>query len=147
MKANSIRFRAAALFMYQGKILVHGEENRTSGEIWYVPPGGGVQYGESSLEALKREIKEELGWSIQNEKLIGAFESFHVINEIEEHEISFVYFAIPKDASVLQTNQFNISEDNGTEKVFTWENITDLAKPGSLLYPRGLLEKIENSKM
>ncbi len=145
MKTDSIRFRAAALFMHKGNILVHESENRNTGETWFVPPGGGVEYGESSLHALKREIKEELGWNIKDEKLIGAFESFHVINEIEEHEISFVYLAAPENSSVFNESEFRISEDNGTRKIFTWKGIPDLAKPGSLLYPKGLLEKIETN--
>jgi 8-oxo-dGTP diphosphatase len=32
----------------------------------YAPPGGGIEEGESEEEALKREIKEELGWDIYN---------------------------------------------------------------------------------
>jgi 8-oxo-dGTP pyrophosphatase MutT (NUDIX family) len=129
--------------MHQGNILVHESENRNIGEIWFVPPGGGVEYGESSLDALKREIMEELGWNIKDEKLIGSFESFHVINDIEEHEISFVYFAKPVNESVFDSREFLISEDNGMKKVFTWKRFADLASPGSLLYPKGLFKKIK----
>jgi len=147
MSLDSIRFKAAALFVHQGNILVEEVENRDTGETWFVPPGGGVEYAESSLQALKREILEELGWNIKDEKLIGSFESFHVINGIEEHEISFVYFAVPENSSVFKESEFRISEDNGNRKIFTWMSIPDLAKPGALLYPKGLLEKVKTSNL
>ena len=74
-----IRFKAAAVFTHQGRVLVHQVENKSTGETWYIPPGGGIEYGESSVEALKREIREEFGWSTKDERLIGSFESFHTI--------------------------------------------------------------------
>jgi len=39
-------------------------------ECWSMP-GGTVEFGETCIEALRREIKEELGMKIYNEKLIN----------------------------------------------------------------------------
>ena len=138
-----IRFKAAAVFMHQGRVLVHQVENESSGETWYIPPGGGIEYGESSLEALKREIREEFGWSTRDERLIGASESFHTINGKQEHEIVFIYFATPVDDAVLEENEFLVLEEDGRKQLYTWKNFETLKKTGSLLYPKGLLEKID----
>ncbi len=142
MKEKSIRFRAAALFLFKGKVLVHKILNRSSGELWFIPPGGGVEYGESSIDALKREIQEELGWETKEHRFINSFESFHLINGIEEHEISFMYFATPVDESVYEIDEFLVVEANGSKQRFRWQTMESLAKPGSLLYPEGLLETI-----
>ncbi|MCI0697849.1 NUDIX domain-containing protein [candidate division KSB1 bacterium] len=141
---KSIRFKAVAVFSHKERVLVHQLENKSTGETWFIPPGGGVEYGESSLAALKREIKEELGWAIQDEKLIGAFESFHFINGREEHEVTFVYFATPINKSVLKINRYSVLEEDGRNQLYRWRSFRALRKPGSLLYPKGLLERISS---
>ena len=40
----------------------------------YETPGGGIQDNESPLDALKREINEEIGYTITNPKLIGQID-------------------------------------------------------------------------
>lgn len=40
---------------------------------YWVLPGGHVNYGETTEEALRREIKEELGISVKVKKLIGVY--------------------------------------------------------------------------
>ncbi len=39
-------------------------------------PGGGVDPGESPLQALHREVGEETGWRIASPRRIGAFQRF-----------------------------------------------------------------------
>ncbi|MEM9420073.1 MAG: NUDIX domain-containing protein [Planctomycetota bacterium] len=142
MNAESIRVRASAVFISRNRILVHVVENQDDGKVWHIPPGGGVQYGESSAEALKREIEEELGWSFSEAYLIGSFESCHSINGVKEHEISFVYFAEPVSDSSRSFTSIEVVEDNGKEKRFLWIDLETLKQPTSILYPEGLLEKI-----
>ncbi|MEM6821913.1 MAG: NUDIX domain-containing protein [Verrucomicrobiota bacterium] len=141
--AKSIRVRAAAIFVNRNRLLVHVVENQDDGKIWHIPPGGGIQYGESSVDALKKEIKEELDWSISGEQLIGSFESYHSINGMKEHEISFVYLAKLLNSSDLSYASREVIEDNGKKKTFQWMDLETLKHPRSLLYPEGLLEKIE----
>lgn len=54
-------------------------------------PGGHVDFGESIIEGLKREIKEELGMDIE----VGdSFYAFTYSNEIKgSHSIEVIYFA------------------------------------------------------
>ncbi len=58
-----IRIRVAALIFHESKILLLA--HRKKNNVYWLPPGGGVGYGESLPEALKREIKEELGIDIE----------------------------------------------------------------------------------
>jgi len=52
--------------------------------------GGKIKLVESSLEALKREIFEEIGEVVQSAKLKGVVENFYSNNEENIQEICFV---------------------------------------------------------
>ena len=53
------RVRVAALIRWQGRILLCRQEK--PGKEYWLLPGGGVDGGESLIEALRRELREELG--------------------------------------------------------------------------------------
>lgn len=50
-------------------------------EEYYVFPGGGVEEGESSDEALEREIKEELSFDIKNYEKVFEVEQLKIYLE------------------------------------------------------------------
>jgi ADP-ribose pyrophosphatase YjhB (NUDIX family) len=53
------RIRVSAILRWEGRILLLRHE-KSAGEIWLLP-GGGVQVGESLVQALQRELREETG--------------------------------------------------------------------------------------
>lgn len=61
------RTRAACIIIYNGKLITIYREKIVNGKLkkYYVIPGGGVEKGETILEAAKREIMEELGIEIE----------------------------------------------------------------------------------
>ena len=46
-------------------------------------PGGGIDPGESPLQALHREVLEETGWRIASPRRLGAFRRFTYMPEYE----------------------------------------------------------------
>lgn len=54
-------------------LLVHHKGLGTNNSLW-APPGGGMQYGESAHEALKREFLEETGLEITVERFLFVHE-------------------------------------------------------------------------
>jgi 8-oxo-dGTP pyrophosphatase MutT (NUDIX family) len=58
-----------------------------------IPVGGGIDFGETSEQAVRREVKEEINADIQDLKLLGLVENLFTCSGIEGHEIIFIYEA------------------------------------------------------
>ena len=54
------RIRVSAMLRWQERVLLCRHEKPPRGEYWLLP-GGGVESGESLVDALYRELREELG--------------------------------------------------------------------------------------
>ncbi len=60
-------------------------------------PGGGIDAGESPLQALHREVREETGWIIARPRRLGAFRRFVYIPEYDmwAEKLCHIYLAEP----------------------------------------------------
>ncbi len=70
---------------------------QTAGVIDVQLPGGGIDPGESPLQALYREVREETGWSIAQPRRLGAFRRFVFMPEYDlwAEKLCHVYVAHP----------------------------------------------------
>jgi 8-oxo-dGTP diphosphatase len=60
-------------------------------------PGGGIDPGESPVQALHREVFEETGWRIARPRRLGAFRRFAYMPEYDlwAEKLCHVYIAYP----------------------------------------------------
>jgi 8-oxo-dGTP pyrophosphatase MutT (NUDIX family) len=77
--------RAAAIII-QNNLLALIERNR-SGQIYYLFPGGQIEHGESQVDTVVREVKEELGLDVKVRDLLAEVvfkgkSQFHYLSEI-----------------------------------------------------------------
>lgn len=74
---DGVRFnlRAAAVIIDEGHVLLH----RASDDDFWAPPGGRVEAGEASAEAVVRELIEEMGPAVDANvgRLVWVIESFY----------------------------------------------------------------------
>lgn len=119
-KPTVIRVIAICLFRRDDQILVFEGFDRVKGTHFYRPLGGGVDAGETSAEAIVREIREELGAEITDLKLVGVLESIFTVDERAGHEIVFVYDGRFVDESFYTRPLIEAVEDNSTVLPATW---------------------------
>lgn len=120
MKPNFIRVIAICSFRYNDRILVFEGFDTVKGTPFYRPLGGGVHPGETSREAIVREIREEVDLEITNLQLIGTLENLFVENGKPHHEIVFVYDGRFIDPSVYNRSALTVREDNGEVLRAAW---------------------------
>lgn len=102
---NKVRVTSFAVINHNGKTLVSPGYDRIKDSHFYRLIGGGVEFGETSLEALKRELMEELGAELIDCKLLDVTENIFTYNGGQGHEVCFIY-----EAGFV--NQANYEKDN-----------------------------------
>lgn len=130
--------RVAAVILNDNKILAQKNIKDSS----YYLVGGRVRFGESTCEALIREVKEELGININSFKPIWINECFFQEKGINYHEIGMYYLV---DIVDLQFNhfekEFHLKEKQRTN-YYEWLNIDNLSNMA--LYPEFIKKEIHN---
>lgn len=96
---NKFKMRVGAVVVRDGKILV-AKARKFDG---YVFPGGHVQLGETSSEAMLREFEEEIGVKGEIEKLLCIHENiyFDTLKNRIFQELVYYYVINPDDAIPL----------------------------------------------
>lgn len=93
---NQIRVVVRAIIIRENEILLC----QPKGANWYFFPGGGIHFGEGIEDALRRELKEELGAELLESKFIGVVESTFLENGQRKHEINVVFYVRINDISL-----------------------------------------------
>lgn len=106
MRAEQIIAKAICLFRNDDLILVAEGFDEVKGEFYYRPIGGKIEFGETSAQAIQREVLEEIEANIHNLNYIGTIENIFTYNGDLGHEVVFVYDAEFVDKSFMQTLLF-----------------------------------------
>lgn len=85
---------AYAVLFRDGAVLLTFQE---APDFEYQLPGGGIDEGETPLQALHREVYEETGWSIAQPVRLGAFRRFVYMPDYDmwAEKVCRVYAARP----------------------------------------------------
>ncbi len=93
-------------------------------------PGGGVDAGESTLQALHREVFEETGWRIAAPRRLGAFRRFGAGQEPTVNQLELT----PLEMVIVTVNSKHREESLGRRKfgMKFWSSLsTDHDETGS----------------
>lgn len=121
---------AASILNERGELLL---QQKAGGEGWSLPAGG-IEPGESPEEALRREVLEETGLSVENARLLGAFggSAFrYTYPNGDRVEYTVLLFR----CAARGGTQTNLDPETVNLRYFSYADIPALALP----YPKDLL--------
>ena len=136
---NKIRPTSLLIVRNKDKLFVYKVNDKIKKEEFYRLLGGGIEFGETAEEALRREIKEEIGAGIKNIRLLDIKENIYTFEGEAGHEIVFVFEAEFKDKEFYNKNNLEIKDRKKGRKA-VWVEIKELRK--SRFYPEGVIDLI-----
>lgn len=117
------RLGSAVIILKDGKILLGRRNKQNANGLWVIP-GGGVEFGETLMDAAMREAREETGLEIEIEKLVCHKEIIAV--DADYHSVIFFYLARPV------AGRLTPGGDLSDVKFFTIDEIKNLEKVQSV---------------
>jgi 8-oxo-dGTP pyrophosphatase MutT (NUDIX family) len=138
-KKKRIRALAICVFRRGDHILVFEGHDPVKGETFYRPLGGGIEFGEKSEDAVRRELKEELNVDISNLKYLGTLENIFTFNRGSYHEVVLVYDGMLNESGLYDQALLLGKEANGDDIRAMWKSLDEFVTGQSILYPHGLL--------
>lgn len=135
MKDNSqIVIKSIGVFVKDGKTLASRGFDEKKGESFCRGIGGSVNFRETSEEAMKREVKEELGCEVESLKLIDVIENIFTFNGEDRHQIVFLYTGDLSNQDLYKKDKIHIVEPY-SEFDAEWVPIEDILDKKVILYP------------
>lgn len=127
---------ARAIIIHNGALLVNQSSNAKSGQQYFALPGGHVDAGESCVQALERELREELEVEIESGDLCFVAESIYEgrkRNDGTRHELVLFFRATLRSELTYKKGRLASPEP---KKKFLWLPLSQLAQ--SPLFPPAL---------
>jgi 8-oxo-dGTP pyrophosphatase MutT (NUDIX family) len=143
MKPDIVRPIVICVFRRGDDIFVFEGHDRVKKQTFYRPLGGQIEFGEYSLDALRRELREELNTEIENIRYMGVLENIFHFEGVKGHEVVFVYEVDFIDRKYYEQEWVTGYEDNGDPFKALWKGLDFFRDSRAPLYPDGLLELIE----
>jgi 8-oxo-dGTP pyrophosphatase MutT (NUDIX family) len=129
-KPGEIRVLALGLVKNGDRIFLSQGYDSGKQQTFYRAMGGGVDFGETSREALQREFYEEIQAEITNIRYLNCIESLFTYNNKPGHEILFIYECDFVDPKFYQIDKLDFKEGK-RKKTALWVDINSF-KTGEL---------------
>ena len=128
---GQIRVLALGLIKKGDRVFISQGYDPVKQKTFYRAMGGGVDFGETSLEALEREFQEEIQAKLTNISYLGCLENLFTFNGKQGHELLQVYQCDFADAKFYELESLVFAEGK-RQKTALWVDMA-LFKSGELL--------------
>ncbi len=136
-----MRATAFCLLENNGRLLLQEFWHEHDHYHFFRPPGGGIEQGELALDAIRREMREELDVEIQEPKLLTVLENIFEYGGETKHEIVFLFRATLNDERITGVPEVRIL-DNTIAFRAVWQPLEVIMQEGLLLYPVELRNRL-----
>jgi len=137
-KQKRIRCKALAWIEDKGFLFVAKYHDVVKGDDYYRSIGGAVEFGERSLDAVIREVQEELQTEIAIIAPPFVVENLFTCDGEPGHEINFLYPARFVDTRYYERKPYRVVETNGKETEALWVPISACVNGELRLVPEEL---------
>lgn len=135
MKDNTrTAVKVICVFNHNGKTLASRGYDSKKNETFYRGIGGGVHFRETSENAIRREVKEELGSDVENLELLTVSENIFTYNGKNMHQIIFLYEADLSNKDLYNQDKIKVTEPH-SEFDAEWVSVNDILSGKTTLYP------------
>ena len=138
-KPGEIRVLALGLIRDNQRIFVSEGYDPVKPLTFYRAMGGGVDFGETSLEALKREFQEEIQAELTNIRYLGCLENIFTFNGQSGHEIIQLFESDFVDPKLYQLDKLDFSEGK-EQKTALWVDVNRFQSGELRLVPEQFLD-------
>lgn len=129
--AKNIRPLAVAVIRNQEKILAIRGVDHVKNEVFFRLPGGGIEFGETAEQTLRREFAEEFGTDIKVGRRLDVAENIFCYEGKNGHEIVFVFEAELADAKSYSPDGLPFVENGREGRSAEWITVV----PEVRIYP------------
>lgn len=96
MYGNRVRVRVCGLLVQDDTLLMVNHQGIGSGDVFWAPPGGGLEFEETAIEGVQREFLEETGLAV----VVKEFLFVHEFKSASLHGVE-LFFAVEKIAGKM----------------------------------------------
>jgi ADP-ribose pyrophosphatase YjhB (NUDIX family) len=136
-----IRPLALALIRRGDEILVEEGRDDFKNETFFRLLGGAIDFGEKGADALRRELREELGVESEVKSQIATLENVFTYEGEPGHEIVLIYECSLDDDSLYALDEWEAHEttpDGVVTHKLAWKRLDSFRSTGDILYPEGV---------
>ena len=142
-KPGEIRVLALGIIRDGSRIFISEGYDPVKQQTFYRAMGGGVDFGETSQQALQREFQEEIQAELTDIKYLGCLENLFTFNGKPGHEVLFIYQCNFVDPKFYQLSELTFAEGIRKKRAL-WVEIERFKSKELKLVPEQFFEYLDS---